>query len=91
MFESFKESLTTWHTRNSDRAKMQQTYIALAIVLLLAAGVIGLLNHELGQNILAVAIVCAGMFLVNAVVWSLLQSAVLSRISLRRAASNRKK
>ena len=91
MFESFKESITTWHSSNSDRAKMQQTYIALAIILLLAAGVIGLLNRELGQNILAEAIVSAGMFLVNAVVWSLLQSAILSRISLRRAPSSRKK
>ena len=91
MFESFKESLISWQSRNSDRAKMQQTYIALSILLLLAAGVIGLLNRELGQNILAVAIVSAAMFLINAVVWSLLQSALLSRISTRRFTPTRKK
>jgi len=91
MFETFTQNLSAWNNKSSDRAKLQQTYLVSAVALLLVAGVIGLINHELGQTILLVAIMCAGLFLVNAVVWSLLQSAVLSRLSKRPAAISRKK
>jgi Flp pilus assembly protein TadB len=91
MFESIKESLKLWQTKHGERAKLQHTYIVSAVGLLLVAGVVGLVNRTLGQNILVVAIVCASMFLVNAVVWSLLQSAVLSRIAVRRTPGPRKK
>jgi len=91
MFESFKESLATWQTKYSERAKLQHTYIVLALALLVGAGLIGLLNREMGQNILVVSILSAGVFLANAVVWSLLQSAILSRIATRKALGNRKK
>lgn len=91
MIESFKTSLALWHAKTSDRTKLQHAYIIAAVVLLIGAGIIGLLNRELGQNILSVAILCAGLFLTNAVIWSLLQSAVLSRISIRRPTAARKK
>lgn len=85
MIESFKASLQQWQSKTSDRAKLQQTYITVAILLVVSAGIVGLLNRSLGQSILFVAILSAAMFLINAVVWSLLQSAVLTRISTRRA------
>jgi hypothetical protein len=91
MIESLKASLVLWQTRTSDRTKLQHTYIIVAIALLVAAGIIGLLNRELGQNILSVAILSAAIFLANAVVWSLLQSAILSRLSSRRTSVPRKK
>ena len=91
MIESLKTSLALWQAKTSDRTKLQHTYIIAAVGLLVAAGIIGLLNRALGQNILFIAILCAAMFLANAVVWSLLQSAVLSRISSRRSSSTRKK
>ena len=91
MIESFKSALLSWNTTNGERAKLQQTYLLIAVGLLISAGLVGLLNRTLGQNILVIAILSAGMFLVNAIVWSLLQSAVLSRIATRRAVSNRKK
>jgi hypothetical protein len=80
MIESFKTSLALWQTKTSDRTKLQHAYIGVAVVLLVSAGIIGLLNRPLGQNILGIA-----------VVWSLLQSAVLSRINTRRPTSTRKK
>lgn len=91
MIESLKTSLALWQAKTSDRAKLQHTYIIVAVGLLIAAGIIGLLNRTLGQNILGISILCAAIFLVNAVVWSLLQSAVLSRISSRRPSPARKK
>ncbi|MDN5274491.1 MAG: divTM7 [Candidatus Saccharibacteria bacterium] len=91
MIESLKTSLAIWQTKTSDRTKLQHTYITVAGGLLIVAGIVGLLNPTLGQNILGVAILSAAMFLANAVVWSLLQSAVLSRISTRRPSVTRKK
>lgn len=91
MFDSIKESLQKWHGRYDSRAKLQHTYIVTAIGLVLIAGVIGLVNRNMGQNILVAAIISAGAFLTNAVVWSLLQSAVLSRLAARRKSATKKK
>ncbi|RYF29198.1 MAG: hypothetical protein EOO17_02270 [Chloroflexi bacterium] len=80
MYSSLKQSLSSWNDHTSDRQKLQHTFIAIAIILIIVAGVLGLLNQSLGQQILAVSIAAAGVFLVNAVVWALLQSFVLFRL-----------
>jgi len=91
MFESIKETLASWNAKTSERAKLQHAYIVIAALLLVTAGIVGLLNRDLGQNILAVAIVSAAMFLANAIAWSLLQSALLVRLSSIRRTAQRKK
>lgn len=91
MFETIKETLAAWNTKNSERTKLQHAYIVTAALLLVVAGVVGLLNRDLGQNILAVSVVSAAMFLANAVAWSLLQSALLVRLSSIKRAVQRKK
>jgi small-conductance mechanosensitive channel len=80
MYESSKSSLRAWNESTTDRTKLQHFYIAIAVLLLVVAGVIGLLNQNLGQQILAVAIAAAGIFIVNAIAWALLQSFVLFRL-----------
>jgi len=91
MFETIKESLNKWQSRNDDRTKLQHTYIVVSLGLLVVAGIVGLMNRDLGQNILVIAIISAGVFLVNAVVWSLVQSAVISRTAIRSASTTKKK
>ena len=91
MFESIKESARVWSTKNDDRVKLQHTYLVVAASLLIGAGIIGLINHDLGQNILMIAIISAAMFLVNAVVWSLVQSALLVRLASKRTVSTPRK
>ncbi|OGL21961.1 hypothetical protein A2707_01245 [Candidatus Saccharibacteria bacterium RIFCSPHIGHO2_01_FULL_45_15] len=83
MYQSFKSSLSSWSEETTDRQKLQHTYVAVAVLLLVAAGVIGLLNQSLGQQILALAIAAAAIFLINAVAWALLQSSVLLRLNDR--------
>ncbi len=90
MFESLRESLIKWNVDTDERVKLQHVYMAVAIGLVLCAGIVGLMNHDLGQNILVIAIISAGIFLANAVVWALLQSAVLSRLASRQNAKNTK-
>ena len=91
MFETIKESLNKWQSRNDDRTKLQHAYIVVSLGLLVVAGIVGLMNRDLGQNILVIAIISAGVFLVNAVVWSLVQSAVISRTALRSTTTTKKK
>lgn len=83
MYESMKFSLNAWNDTTSDRSKLQHMYIATALALLVVAGVLGLLNQSLGQQILAIAIAAAAVFLVNAIAWALLQSFVLFRLKER--------
>ena len=81
MYASIKASLIHWNDTTTDREKLQHAYIATAIVLLVVAGIAGLLNQPLGQKILTGAIATAGILLVNAVAWALLQSFVLLRVT----------
>jgi cell division protein FtsW (lipid II flippase) len=90
MIDSFKTILTNWKTATSDRTKLQHTYIAAGVAFILAAGIVGLVNYDMGQSLLAVAIICAGIFLANAVIWSLLQSAVLLRLGAKHPAKRKK-
>ncbi len=83
MYQSVKQTLRAWSNETSDRQKLQHTYIAVATALLLFAGVLGLMNHSLGQQVLAVAIIAAAVFLVNSVTWALLQSFVLLRLTVQ--------
>lgn len=84
MFESLSESLKLWNKNNDDRAKLQHALMIVAVTLVVAAGLVGLLNVSLGQDILGFALVVAGVFLINSVAWALLQSFVIARISTSR-------
>lgn len=83
MYQSTKDLLARWDAQTTDRQKLQHTYIALASALLVVAGILGLLNQPLGQQVLAFAIASAAAFLINAVAWALLQSFVLLRLTIQ--------
>jgi len=85
MFESVQTSLQEWSKRNDDRAKLQHAYFALAVAVLVVAGLASLVNAELGQAILKVTLVLVAIFVANAVAWALLQSFVLQRLGRRKA------
>jgi uncharacterized membrane protein len=81
MYQTLTSSLADWNDTTSDRQKLQHGYIIVAVILLIIAGVLGLLNQALGQQILAIAIAAAAVFLVNAIAWALLQSFVLMHVA----------
>ncbi len=81
MYQSLKISLKSWNSATTDRQKMQHMYVAAAAMLLIVAGILGLLNQDLGQQLLAIAIAAAAIFLINAIAWALLQSFVLFKLS----------
>lgn len=77
MIEVIQQVLVTWNSRTNDRQKLQQTYVGGAVSLLLAAGLVSLVNYQAGQSMLLIALITFGMFVVNGVVWALLQSFLL--------------
>ena len=78
--ESLQELLTNWNKKHDSRAKLQHTYLVVAVALVVLAGLIGLVNMNMGQQMLAIALVSAGVFLINAVAWALLESSVINRL-----------
>ena len=84
MYTSLLESLKQWNKTHDERVKLQYAYFTLIIVLVVTAGLVSLLNVDLGRKILALGSMTAVVFLINAVAWALLQSFVLSRLASTR-------
>ena len=84
MFESITTSLKQWNKQNSERVKLQHVYAVTALILLVAAGLVGLLSDIASQQLLAVVFGLVVLFFANAVVWALLDSFVLQRLAKTR-------
>lgn len=76
--------LRDWNKTTGERAKLQHCYAVLVVITTIVAGLVTLLNAELGHTI----ILCAGFLLLafigNAVIWALLKSFVLDRLAAKR-------
>ncbi|MBS7346613.1 MAG: hypothetical protein KIG14_02785 [Candidatus Sacchiramonaceae bacterium] len=73
---SLRKNLNKWIIIEDQRLAQQRFYLLVAILSLLAASLIGLINYDLGQKILIITIASSGIFLVNAVAWALQKSFV---------------
>lgn len=72
--KSLKKELHDWDIRHTSFTKLQHAYAGIAALSLVAAGVIGLINYQLGQSILFVAMCALLIFISNGVVWALLRT-----------------
>jgi drug/metabolite transporter (DMT)-like permease len=88
MIQSFKEMLITWNADHSERVKLQHTYVVAAVVGIIVAGLVGLLNHGVSQIIVAASLISLGIGLANVLVWALLYSLVI--VKLPKARTTRK-
>ena len=75
-----RNTLRDWHATHDDRTKLQHAYIAFAVVSIVAAGLIGLVNYDLGQQLTALALLSLAIFFVNLLAWTLLQGLVLMNL-----------
>ena len=90
MFRSIQDALVDWFKATDDRKKLQHSYVAIAVGMLVIAGLAGLVNYQLGQVLLQVVYGVVAAFLVNAVVWALLESFVFTRLSAKARQTRRK-
>ncbi len=90
MFKTLITSLVTWNEATDSRVKLQHTYAVSAIILVMTAGVFGLVNYRIGQYLLTAAIVAAIVFLFNGIAWALLQSVVIGRLVTHKPLTKKK-
>jgi cell division protein FtsW (lipid II flippase) len=81
MVQTILDSLTEWNRSKTERQKLQHTYVALTILIIFTAGLISLINADLGHSLVLYGIGALVIFVVNGVVWNLLNSIVLSKLS----------
>jgi hypothetical protein len=72
--------LVNWNSSTSERQKLQHSYLVITVVVILLAGIVSLLNFKLGHRMVFVALVAIGAYLTNAIIWNLMQSAVVSKL-----------
>lgn len=70
-----------WSKRYSDIAKLQWLYVVATIVLIVAAGLVALLNQSVSRQILTIASGAFSVFIVNLVVWSVVGPLVRTKRS----------
>ncbi len=83
MFQDFKESLARWNNTTTERQKLQHTYLIIIVATIVIAGMVSLVSAKQGHQLARVALIAIGTFITNAVVWNLLNSAVLSKLPSR--------
>lgn len=88
--ESLFDLLRQWNARQSSFVKLQHTYVLVAVLSLVAAGIVGLINYSLGQSILFVATMAALVFIANGVIWAILNTFVITRLKKSAVKSPRK-
>lgn len=81
MYELVEKTLREWNASNGERVKLQHGYVAAALVTIVAAGLVGLVNYELGQRLTALALLALAVFFINLIAWTLFDGIVLRRIS----------
>lgn len=64
-----------------ERRQLQHVYAVGGVLLLIVAGLAGLVNDELGQILASVALVGIGIFLINGIVWVLITGFVFLRLA----------
>ena len=81
--KSIRAFLVSWNTTYSDRTKLQHGYAVLAIISLIVAGLVSLINYSLGQSLLFIAIITVLVFIGNGIVWALINTFVIPSSSHR--------
>ena len=80
MNKFFVSTLNKWYQETDSRVKLQHAYMALAIIGIIVAGLVGLVRYEVGQTLVTISFICLGVFIVNAIAWALLNGLVLMRL-----------
>lgn len=83
MLQDVRESLGRWNTSTTERQKLQHTYLVLVVTTIVIAGIVSLISAKQGHQLARIALLAIGTFITNAIVWNLLNSAVLSKIPSR--------
>lgn len=74
-----KNFIIDWNQKTSERQKIQHVYLVITVIGALGAGMIALVDPDLGHNVVQAAFYAFLVFIANAVVWNLLNSVLISK------------
>lgn len=80
MVQTLKTMLGEWNATRSERTKLQHAYLAVSLVGIIIAGLVGLLDYDASRAILRVCFAGLAIFGINAIVWALLFSLVVNKV-----------
>lgn len=83
MYSVLNDALKQWNKNNDRHTKLQHIYLLAAVGVLVLAGLVGLINYGIGQNLLKASVALIGVFVINAVAWALADSFIVSRLAKR--------
>lgn len=91
LLAQLQSALVSWYKTTDERAKLQHSYLVIAVLFVVVAGVIGLMNYSYGQQLLQLALGAFVIFAINAIIWALLQSFVFTRLETKARITNKRK
>lgn len=80
MYKAFIESVASWNITRNERQKLQAAYLVLGVIIVLASGLLALLNPWMAHTLVSFGFAMLAIFLINGVIWHLLSSIVLSQL-----------
>lgn len=83
MIDGFFNLINNWNVSKNERQKLQHTYLLLAVVVLVLAGLVSLVDDTLGRNMLKLAALGLVAFACNAIAWNLHNSAIIQKLSTK--------
>lgn len=76
--------LRAWNKSTPDRVKLQHVYIAIIIAVTVVAGLVSLINAQLGRQLITVAGIALVAVIANALTWALIRVYLLDRLDRKR-------
>ena len=64
-----------------ERRQLQHVYAVGGVLLLIVAGLVGLVNDDLGQIFASIALAGIGIFFINGIVWVLITGFLFLRLA----------
>lgn len=80
MFEHLQGLAKNWATTTSERQKLQHAYLVLIIAVTFVAGAVALFDAAKAHTVMRIVLVMVIAFGANAIVWHLMNSALLSKL-----------
>lgn len=84
MIQTLKDMLVEWNLNHTERTKLQHTYLALSLVGIVIAGLVGLLDYNASRAVLRICFYGLAIFGVNAIAYALLFSLVINKLPSKR-------
>ena len=81
--------LRAWNKSTPERVKLQHVYIAIIIAVTVVAGLVSLINAQLGRQLITVAGIALVAVIANALTWALIRVYLLDRLDRKRPNSKK--